>query len=298
MIRLAALVATIVLAVLPGPVMAQAGRGAAVVEPMAVLERFPLAPGRVNFLVLVGRPQASRAVELRLEAARDLVARHDTGWRVAGGPATRADREADREIRDGARTRAWTFGAEADESLLAARPLRFAGVDALLLLHRAGFEHVKREFMIVGARGNTLRRLWQGGDGAGPFVSWIDLQPGGDQPIFFRALVHPEPDQLDTMRVRQLAWNGRSVAERPARGLWAVVGGGYPDAAAARAARERAPQTGGNFWVLAPAMLLRRPEGRVALIALTSSEARARELLAEARRSGFPQAILTRANPG
>jgi hypothetical protein len=299
-IRLAALMATIVLAVLPGPALAQEARG------VTVLERFPASQNRFYTLAITACRRNGCGVEVRLTDGDRTIARHATGWQVAGRQATRADSEPAREIvvGSGPGASAWQFGAEASQSVLAARPVRLgADVEALLLMDMGGFEHVKREFMLVAAEGDALRRLWRGGDGtAGPWVSWIELAPNDadDRLIFFRAFIHPEPEQLDMMSVRLLAWDqaGRRVRERPARGLWAVVGGGYPDAALARAARDRAQQTSPHFWVLAPNLLLRRPDGAVALMSLTSFEGRARQLLSEARRSGFPQAFLTRANPG
>jgi hypothetical protein len=298
MFRLAVLAC--VLAAWSMPAMAQEDRGA------IVLERFASTQGRSSEVAIGACRRDGCAVEIRLSEGERVIARHATGWRVAARRSTRADSEATNEIIEAGvrQTIAWQFGAEASQSLLAVRPVRLADeAGALLLMHRAGFEHVKREFMLVTAEGDTLRRLWRGGDGAaGPFVSWVELlqNDGRDRLTYFRALDHPEPDQLDTISVRTLAWDaaGRRVRERPARGLWAVVGGGYADAAATRAARAHARQTSVFFWTLAADKLLRRPEGPVALVALTSLEARARQLLGEARRSGFPQAFLTRANPG
>lgn len=288
-----------VLALAPILASAQAERA------VAVLERIPAAQNREYELAIGACRRDGCGVEIRLTEGDRLIARYATGWRVAGRRATRGDGEASREITasSGPGAMAWQFGEDASQSVLAARRVRLAAdVEALLLMNMGGFEHVKREFILVAAEGDALRRLWRGGDGAaGPFVSWIELQPNesGDRLIFFRALAHPEPEELDVMSVRLLAWDParRRVRERPARGLWAVVGGGYPDAAAARVARERAQQTSPYFWTLAPDMLLRRPDGRVALLAPTSFEGRARQLLAAAQRSGFPQAFLTRANP-
>ncbi|MGD9816877.1 MAG: hypothetical protein AB7Q23_02660 [Hyphomonadaceae bacterium] len=266
-------------------------------EPATLLSTPAANGGRLD--VVIGGCDAEACelmVELRDEAG--AVARHATGWALPNLAPVRDDSAAAREIlvSAGAPAAAWTFGEEASWTVIAARHVRLAGDgEGLLLMHMGGFEHVKRSFQLVVIDRGGVRNLWTGGDGPGPQVSWmeIDTRSGADDLVFFRAFLHPDPVELETLTASRLSGGAGGVTEVPARDLWAVVAGGYADAAAARQARDA--RNGAPFLALAPDMLARRSDAPVVLAAVTAFEPRARAWRREARRNGFPRARLTRA---
>jgi len=257
-----------------------------------------VADGRSLDVVIDGCNAEACELMVELRGSAGAVARHATGWAPPNLARVRDDSAAAREILVGAcaPAAAWTFGEEASWTVIAARHVRLAGGgEGLLLMHMGGFEHVKRSFMLVAIDGGGLRNLWTGGDGPGPQVSWMEINTrgGADDLVFFRAFLHPDPAELETLTAARLTDDAGDIAETPARDLWAVVAGGYADAAAARQARDT--HNGAPFLALAPDMLARRSEAPVVLAAVTAYEPRARAWRREARRNGFPRARLTRA---
>lgn len=225
----------------------------------------------------------------------------DTAWRTADRDATRDDAAAAREIltANGPSAMAWSFGEEATWSVLAAHPVHLAsGAEGLLLMQMGGFEHTKREFLLLGAQDGALRELWRGGDGpARPYVSWIEHQPrrSGDRLFFFSAFLLPDPDELETLSVCALAFDASNstTLERPA-GLWSVVGGVHTTPESARSARDASANEAPFFLVLDADVLPRRTQERAALIAVTTNEARARAWRNQARNQGFGRSHVTR----
>jgi hypothetical protein len=297
------MIRTCVLAVLVLFGLCDAGFAAPNARNRIVLERFTSAQGHAYQLAFADCEQDECEIEIRLVAGERVLQRHATGWLVDRRQAVRDDFTAAGLVLEpgGTHVTAWRFGQDSESALIGARAIRIApGLDGLLLIRMTGAQPAKRDFMIVGLEGGALRRLWLGGDrAAGPWVSWVERHPmpaRGDRLLFFRVLVHPARSQLDTVVWRQLVWSAplRRYVEEPARGLRTVVVGVYPNAAAARVARDRAARAGNHLFV-ASAREQRRPDGTVVLAAVTSIEPRAQQMLDEARRSGFDRATLARA---
>lgn len=281
-------------------VLALAWAQSARAEPVTLLST-PVSHGRSLDIVISACEAEACTLQINLRDGAGVVSTHATGWETPNQTPERGDTAAAREIliSAGAPAAAWTLGEEASWTVIAARRVRLAGArEALLLMHMNGFEHVKRTFMLIAAEGGQLRRLWTGGDGlAGPSVSWIEInrRGGAEELIFFRAFLHPDPTDLETLTATRLSVVNGALAETPARDLWAVAAVGYADPAVARQARDTT--TGPPLMVLASDMLERRYPEPVVLAAITGFEPRARAWRNEARRGGFPRARLTRANP-
>lgn len=268
-----------------------------------VLERFTSPQGHAYQVALADCEQDDCEIEIRLLVGDRVTQRHATGWLVARRQIARDDFTAAGLVLEpgGTHLAAWRFGRDSESALIGVRAIRIAAdLDGLMLVRMSGEQPVRREFMIVGFESGQLRRLWTGSDGAtGPWVSWVERQPDparGDRLLFFRVMVHPVRSQLDMVVWRQLVWNTalRRFMEQPARGLRTVVAGVYPNAAAARVARDRLARTGVEYWVIASNHRPAQADGPVALAAVTSIEPRAQQMLNEARRNGFDRAVLTR----
>jgi hypothetical protein len=173
--------------------------------------------------------------------------------------------------------KAWANGKENDYVATGARMLRLAPrTTALLVSQQYGFEHLKRNHLVIVPRADKLSIAWKAEEGAGP--TWSATQviggQGGKQHeiAYLRGFYEPEEDAADRLDVARLRWDEASARLRetalPARDrpLYLLDLGTHDTAAQARQARS-ANFCLSPYWVL-DASRFRAGEGGKATIGM------------------------------
>jgi hypothetical protein len=144
--------------------------------------------------------------------------------------------------------KAWATGEESDHAATVARVLRLAPqTTALLVSQQYGFEHVKRNHLVILPRAGKLTIAWKAEEGAGPTWSAPQIirgQKGGrHEVVYLRGFYEPEEDAADRLDLARLRWDDASERLRetalPARNepLYRLDLGTHDTAAQARQAR-------------------------------------------------------------
>jgi hypothetical protein len=145
--------------------------------------------------------------------------------------------------------KAWATGIEATYVSTLGRLVTFAPkTTGLLVSQYFGFEHVKRNHLVILPRNGKLTVAWKGGEGAGP--TWSTTRVVGDPArerqdvVYFKGFYHPEENEFDSFDAARVSWDAASAAVRetplptPAMPLYLLNLGVHEDAAKARAARD------------------------------------------------------------
>jgi hypothetical protein len=111
---------------------------------------------------------------------------------------------------------AWATGVENSHVSTAARMLRLAPqTTALLVSQRYGFEHVKRNHLVILPRAGKLTIAWKVEEGAGPTWSatrTIRGQSGRRHEVVYEnGFYEPEEDAADRLDVARLRWDDASA---------------------------------------------------------------------------------------
>jgi hypothetical protein len=171
--------------------------------------------------------------------------------------------------------KAWATGEENNYVSTAARPLRIAPrTTALLVSQLAGFDHLKRNHLLLVPRAGKLVVAWEGREGAGPTWSATEIvgSPGSDRQevAYFYGFFDPTEVAFERLDVIRLSWNAAAARVRqtplPARSmpLYLLDLGTHDTAAQAREARA-ANTCLSPYWVL-DAGRFRAGAGRSALV--------------------------------
>jgi hypothetical protein len=155
--------------------------------------------------------------------------------------------------------RAWT-GEEADYVSTAARLLRIAPqTTALLVSQRSGFEHLKRNHLLLVPRAGKLVVAWEAGEGQGP--TWSATQIVGSSPalreiVYFHGFYDPDEDTAERLDAVRLTFHAASARLRetalPTRTmpLYLLNLGIHETVAQAREARSANPYCLTPHWIL------------------------------------------------
>ncbi|MEA9578713.1 hypothetical protein VC218_07225 [Xanthomonas nasturtii] len=118
-------------------------------------------------------------------------------------------------------------------------PGKRTGTYALLVTQTAGFEHPKRQHVLLTAVLGDLKVAWSKAEPQGPHVSWVAI-PKGHAPVYVSLFFSPDDDAADAVLVRQLRWDAQQQGfseEPPPSQVQAVVAGSYRTLSEARVAR-------------------------------------------------------------
>ena len=198
--------------------------------------------------------------------------------------------------------RAWVTGHENDYVATGARMLQLdPQTAALLVSQQYGFEHIKRNHLVILPRAGRVTIAWKAKEGAGP--TWSTTQVIGGQRgerheiIYLNGFFEPEEDAADRLDVARLSWDHASARLRqtalPARNepLHLLDLGTHDSAAQARQARST------NFC-LAPYFVLdasrfRAVEGGKAIVGMLYASRALAEKAANAVKMCQPDATVS-----
>jgi hypothetical protein len=195
--------------------------------------------------------------------------------------------------------RAWATGEEADYVSTAARLLRIAPqTTALLVSQRSGYEHLKRNHLLLVPRAGKLVVAWEAGEGQGP--TWSATQIIGNSPdrqeiVYFNGFFDPDEDtaeRLDAVRLTFHAPSGRlRETALPTRTmpLYLLNLGIHETVAHAREARSADPYCLTSHWILDASRFRADANGKAIVGSLYVTRAAAEEA-ARAVKSCLPDA--------
>jgi hypothetical protein len=193
--------------------------------------------------------------------------------------------------------RAWATGEEANYVSTAARLLRIAPqTTALLVSQRSGFEHLKRNHLLLVPRAGKLVVAWEAGEGQGP--TWSATQIIGSNPdrreiIYFNGFYDPDEDTAERLDAVRLSFDAASARLReialPTRTmpLYLLNLGIHESVAQARAARSEFPYCLTAHWILDASRFRADASGRAIIGSLYASRAAA-EKAARSAKSCLP----------
>jgi hypothetical protein len=154
--------------------------------------------------------------------------------------------------------KAWATGVESDYVSTAARLLWLtSSAPALLVSQRYGFEHLKRNHLLLVPRAGKLVVAWQAEEGAGPTWSAAQIvgSPDRQEIVYLHGFFEPEEDMTERLDAVRLSWNAATAGVQetalPARTtpLYLLDLGIYDSAALARQARY-ASTCLSPYWIL------------------------------------------------
>jgi len=180
--------------------------------------------------------------------------------------------------------KAWATGEENDYVSTAARLLRIAPrTTALLVSQRVGFEHIKRNHLLILPRAGKLVIAWKAEEGAGPTWSATEIvgRSGRQEVAYFHGFFEPEEDISERLDVIRLSWNGAAARVQdtplpaPTMPLYLLDLGTHDTAAQARQARS--DDCLSPYWVLDAGRFRAGAGGKAIVGMLHASRARADE---------------------
>jgi hypothetical protein len=192
--------------------------------------------------------------------------------------------------------RAWATGEEADYVSTAARLLRIAPqTTALLVSQRSGFEHLKRNHLLLVPRAGKLVAAWEAGEGQGPTWSATEIigSPDRQEIVYFRGFYDFEEDTADRLDAVRLSFDAVSVRVRetalPTRTmpLYLLNLGIHETVAQAREARSADHYCLTAHWVLDASRFRTDTSGKAIVGSLYATRAAAEEA-ARAAKSCLP----------
>ena len=197
-----------------------------------------------------------------------------------------------------ARHRAWATGEDNDYVSTAAHLLRLAPqATALLVSQRYGFEHTKRNHLMILPRAGKLHIIWKTEEGSGPTWSATQIIGGPDrqQIVFFHGFFDPDEDtaeRLDAVRLDFDAASARlheSALPNRATPLYLLNLGIHETVAQGREARSTNANCLAPFWILDAGRFRAGAGGRAIVGSLYATRASA-EAAARAAKSCLPGA--------
>jgi len=189
--------------------------------------------------------------------------------------------------------RAWATGEEADYVSTAGRLLRIAPqTTALLVSQRSGFEHLKRNHLLLVSRAGKLVVAWEAGEGQGP--TWSATQIIGSSPdrreiVYFRGFYDFDEDAADRLDAVRLTFHAASARLRetalPTRTmpLYLLNLGIHETVAQAREARSADPYCLTSHWVLDASRFRADASGKAIVGSLYATRAAAEEAARSAK---------------
>jgi hypothetical protein len=189
--------------------------------------------------------------------------------------------------------RAWATGEEADYVSTAARLLRLAPqTTALLVSQRSGFEHLKRNHLLLVPRAGKLVVAWEAGEGQGP--TWSATQIIGSNPdrreiVYFNGFYDPDEDTAERLEAGRLSFDAASARLRetalPTRTmpLYLLNLGIHESVAQARAARSEFPYCLTAHWILDASRFRADANGKAIVGSLYATRAAADEAARSAK---------------
>jgi hypothetical protein len=188
--------------------------------------------------------------------------------------------------------KAWATGVESDYVSTAARLLRLTSrTPALLISQRYGFEHLKRNHLLLVPRAGKLVVVWQAEEGAGPTWSATQIVGGADRQaiVHWHGFYQPDEDEAERLDAVRLSWNAAAARVRetavPARTmpLYLLDLGIHDSAALARQARYENTCLS-PYWVLDAGRFRAGATGKALLGMLYATRAAANEAARSAAR--------------
>jgi hypothetical protein len=190
--------------------------------------------------------------------------------------------------------KAWATGEENDSVSTAARLLRLAPrTTALLVSQRYGFEHLKRNHLLILPRAGKLVVAWEAGEGQGPTWSATTIvgSPGSDQQevAYFHGFLEPEEDISERLDVIRLSWNGaaarvqQTALPAPTMPLYLLDLGIHDTVPHARQARA-ANACMSSYWVLDARRFRAGADGKALIGMLYATRAAAEQAARSVRR--------------
>jgi len=183
--------------------------------------------------------------------------------------------------------RAWATGEEADYLSTAARLLRIAPqTTALLLTQRSGFEHLKRNHLLLVPRAGKLVVAWEAGEGQGP--TWSATQIIGSRPdrreiVYFNGFYDPDEDTAERLDAVRLTFHAASARLREAAlpmrtmPLYLLNLGIHETVAQAREVRSADPYCLTAHWILDAGRFRAGASGKAIVGSLYATRAAAEE---------------------
>lgn len=194
--------------------------------------------------------------------------------------------------------KAWATGQENSSVSTAARLLRLAPqTSALLVTQLYGFEHPKRNHLLIVPRVGKLDIVWKAEEGSGP--TWSATQIIGDpkgtrhEILYLNGFSEPEEDAADSLDAVRLRWDDASSRLRetalPARDspLYLLNLGIHETIAQAREARSANSYCLSAHWIL-DASRFRAGASRQAIIGSLYATRASAEAAAGAAKSCLP----------
>jgi hypothetical protein len=188
--------------------------------------------------------------------------------------------------------KAWATGEENSYVATAARLLQLAPrTPALLVRQLYGFEHLKRNHLLLVPGAGKLLVAWMAQEGAGP--TWSATQviggPGRQEIVYFHGFSEPEEDLPERLDAVRLSWNADTARVHettlPARTmpLYLLDLGIHDSAALARQARA-ANDCLSPYWVLDAGRFRAGATGKAVLGMLYATRTAANEAARSAER--------------
>jgi hypothetical protein len=196
-------------------------------------------------------------IQVRLRAARRVIDRVTLPV-AASSQGTTAETTDTLWGADADRT-AWATGEENDYVSTAARLLQLAPQStALLVSQRYGFEHLKRNHLVILPRAGKLRIVWKAEEGSGPTWSATQIlgSPDRREIIYFRGFFDPDEntaERLDAVRLSFLAASARlreTAVPTHTMPLYLLNLGIHETVAQAREARSANAYCLAPYWIL------------------------------------------------
>ena len=188
--------------------------------------------------------------------------------------------------------RAWATGEEADYVSTAARLLRIAPqTTALLVSQRSGYEHLKRNHLLLVPRAGKLVVAWEAGEGQGPTWSATQIlgSPDRQEIVYLHGFYDPDEDTAERLDAVRLTFHAASARLRetvlPTRTmpLYLLNLGIHETVAQAREARSADPYCLTSHWVLDASRFRADASGKAIVGSLYATRAAAEEAARSAK---------------
>lgn len=241
-------------------------------------------------------------IEVRLREQDRILGTETLEWPGVAGTSGKIEVTPSNDFpgRDRHLSAIWVLGPAAEDGYFDSAPLAVSaqtfsfpgGPVVLLVTEEGGFEHTHRHHAVFAAVGKKIKKVWEGGDNAGPRVTRFSVVNPEKAPpsLLFFDVFYGEGQAADTLEVSRLQWNEKRSRLEPSRkkipALYANILGSYRTFPEANKAREAMGFrcTPVNAYLLVPSESLPRLEKKGFVIAsLRSDQATAERDLAEAK---------------
>ena len=271
--------------------MARAGR-------VVVLQTFRA--GQFVLDLAIARCRKSECpIEVRLRAGNRIVDR--VPLPVAAGSQRVRAASVDAIWGAEAGLKAWATGHENDYVATGARMLQLAPQTAALLVSQQyGYEHVKRNHLVILPRAGKLTIAWKAEEGAGPAWSTtqvIDGAGGTQEIVYLNGFYEPEEDGADRLDAARLRWEQTSARlleialPAPDRPIYLLDLGTHDTAAQARQARSNLCLS--PYFLVLEASRFRASEDGKAIVGMLYASRALAEKAANAAKKCQPDATVS-----